>query len=108
MLAKPVTPEAVVRPPLTRQKSRRFSFTRSVSREIYKRSQSKSNLHDGATPILIPDDETDSPNNEEEDCSSDVEFPMTNGNAEDDEVFTKDFNDFSITDSKVTTKELVL
>ncbi|KAI4461333.1 group ii pyridoxal-5-phosphate decarboxylase [Holotrichia oblita] len=108
MLAKPVTPEAVVRPPLTRQKSRRFSFTRSVSREIYKRSQSKSNLHDGATPILIPDDETDSPTNEEEESSSDVEFTMTNGNAEDDEVFTKDFNDFSITDSKVTTKELVL
>ncbi|XP_022920893.1 aromatic-L-amino-acid decarboxylase-like [Onthophagus taurus] len=60
-LEKPLTPEAVVRPPLTRQKSRRFSFTRSVSREIYKRSMSKSNLYDGATPILIPDDETDSP-----------------------------------------------
>lgn len=104
-LAKPLTPETAVRAPLTRQKSRRFSFTRSVSREIYKRSMSKSNLHDGATPILIPDDETDSPNNE---TDSDIEYSSTNGYMDDDEVFAKDFNDFSITESKVTTKELAL
>ncbi|XP_017768244.1 PREDICTED: aromatic-L-amino-acid decarboxylase-like [Nicrophorus vespilloides] len=86
---KPATPEVVARPPLTRQKSRRFSFTRSVSRDIYKRTMSKSNLHDGATPILIPDDETDSP-----ESNDGILEAITN---EDDDVFiTKDFNDFSI------------
>ncbi|GJQ71432.1 Tdc1 [Trypoxylus dichotomus] len=107
MMTKPVTPDAIVRAPLTRQKSRRFSFTRSVSREIYKRSMSKSNLHDGATPILIPDDETDSPNNEVENVEDD-ELTPTNGYPDDDEVFQKDFNDFSITGSKMTAKELAL
>lgn len=47
--------DVFIRPPLTRQKSKRFSFTRSVSKELYRRSLSKSNLHDGATPILIAD-----------------------------------------------------
>lgn len=60
-LQKPLSPEIVVsRPPLTRSKSRRFSFTRSVSREIYRRSMSKNNLYDGATPILIPEDDNTS------------------------------------------------
>lgn len=49
-------PPEKARPPLTRSKSRRFSFTRSVSREVYKRSISKNSLFDGATPILVPDD----------------------------------------------------
>lgn len=102
-LEKPATPEAVVRPPLTRQKSRRFSFTRSVSREIYKRSMSKSNLHDGATPILIPDDETDSPDTE---CNSDTEYPLTNGYPDDDEVFVKEFKNFCITGNQVIAKEV--
>ncbi|KYN29190.1 Histidine decarboxylase [Trachymyrmex cornetzi] len=35
---------------------RKFSFTRSVTREVYKRSISKSSLHDGATPIMVLDD----------------------------------------------------
>lgn len=33
--------------------SARFSFTRSVSKEIYERQCSKSNLTDGCTPIII-------------------------------------------------------
>lgn len=48
------------KPPLTRQMSKRFAFTRSVSKELYKRSRSRSNLLDGATPILVADsDEED-------------------------------------------------
>ncbi|XP_011689659.1 PREDICTED: aromatic-L-amino-acid decarboxylase-like isoform X1 [Wasmannia auropunctata] len=35
---------------------RKFSFTRSVTRDVYKRSISKSSLHDGATPIMVVDD----------------------------------------------------
>ncbi|XP_026461475.1 tyrosine decarboxylase-like isoform X1 [Ctenocephalides felis] len=59
----PKTPEPTIanRPPhlrpFGRQLSRQFSFTRSVSREVYKREHSKSSLHDGATPILVPEDE---------------------------------------------------
>ncbi|XP_055608424.1 aromatic-L-amino-acid decarboxylase [Uranotaenia lowii] len=40
---------------LTRSMSTRFSFTRSVSREIYERQNSRSQLTDGATPIVIID-----------------------------------------------------
>ncbi|KAF5272231.1 hypothetical protein FQA39_LY01313 [Lamprigera yunnana] len=88
-LQKPLSPDIFIRPPLTRTKSRRFSFTRSVSRDIYRRSISKSNLYDGAKPILIPDDETDSPSNEY------ILDDIIGNNNED--VFTKEFNDFSIT-----------
>ncbi|XP_055701578.1 aromatic-L-amino-acid decarboxylase [Phlebotomus papatasi] len=38
---------------LTRKASARFSFTRSVSREIYERQSSISNLPDGCTPIIV-------------------------------------------------------
>ncbi|XP_018332420.1 tyrosine decarboxylase-like [Agrilus planipennis] len=66
-LPKPISPDTVVRPPLTRSKSRIFSFTRSVSRDMYQRSMSKSSLFDGATPILIPsDEECDTPPNNED------------------------------------------
>lgn len=51
-------PEKRIRPPLQRTKSKRFSFTRSVSREVFKRSTSRSSLFDGATPILVVDDDT--------------------------------------------------
>lgn len=37
--------------------SRRFSFTRSVSREVYERRNSRNSLHDGATPIAVPEDD---------------------------------------------------
>lgn len=40
---------------LTRSMSTRFSFTRSVSREIYERQNSRSQLTDGATPVVIMD-----------------------------------------------------
>ncbi|XP_046992910.1 aromatic-L-amino-acid decarboxylase-like [Schistocerca americana] len=40
-----------------RNLTRRFSFTRSVSREVFKRSMSRSSLHDGATPIIVPEDD---------------------------------------------------
>ncbi|XP_015594458.1 tyrosine decarboxylase [Cephus cinctus] len=42
--------------PLDKRLVRKFSFTRSVSRDVYKRSISKSSLHDGATPIMVVDD----------------------------------------------------
>lgn len=80
--------EIFIRPPLTRQKSKRFSFTRSVSKELYKRSISKSNLHDGATPILVADSDE-----ENEKCSEDIlnELVITSTNFdEDDEVFIKE------------------
>lgn len=35
----------------------RFAFTRSVSREIYERQSSKSQLRDGCTPIVVPDND---------------------------------------------------
>ncbi|KAK5645365.1 hypothetical protein RI129_006665 [Pyrocoelia pectoralis] len=88
-LDKPLSPDIIIRPPLTRTKSRRFSFTRSVSRDIYTRSLSKSNLYDGATPILIPDDETDSPPNDEL-------LKEIIGTKPTDDIFTKEFNNFSI------------
>lgn len=50
-------PEITPKPPMRRTISRRLSFTRSVSRDIYKRSMSRSSLHDGATPIIVPEDE---------------------------------------------------
>lgn len=75
-----------VRPPLTRQESKRFSFTRSISKEMYKKSISRSNLLDGATPILVADSDEDE-----------------NKNADDtDEVFTKEIVDeFRIKDKDV-------
>jgi len=54
---KPATPEITPKPPMQRMLSRRLSFTRSVSREVYRRSLSRSSLHDGATPIIVPEDE---------------------------------------------------
>lgn len=38
---------------LTRTMSSRFSFTRSVSKEIYERQASVQQLRDGATPICV-------------------------------------------------------
>ncbi|KAL3270010.1 hypothetical protein HHI36_009067 [Cryptolaemus montrouzieri] len=74
-----------VRPPLTRQKSKRFSFTRSVSRELYKRSISKSNLHDGATPILVADSDEENERDSDEILNQLVKNSSTF--KEDDEVF---------------------
>lgn len=51
-------PMAVVKKPkqtLTRTMSSRFSFTRSVSREIYERQNSRGGLTDGCTPIIVLD-----------------------------------------------------
>ncbi|KAK0078786.1 hypothetical protein PV325_002105 [Microctonus aethiopoides] len=42
--------------PLDKKLVRKFSFTRSVTRDVYKRTKSKSTLHDGATPIIIVED----------------------------------------------------
>jgi aromatic-L-amino-acid decarboxylase len=53
---KPAIPEIPPKP-IQRMLSRRLSFTRSVSREVYRRSLSRSSLHDGATPIIVPEDE---------------------------------------------------
>jgi glutamate/tyrosine decarboxylase-like PLP-dependent enzyme len=71
------------RPPLTRQKSKRFSFTRSISKEMYKRSMSRSNLCDGATPILVAD-------SDEEDTLIEDTTILPD---EEDDVFTKEFVD---------------
>lgn len=57
MPVKPATPEITPKPPMQRKLSRRLSFTRSVSRDLYRRSMSRSSLHDGATPIIVPEDE---------------------------------------------------
>lgn len=54
---KPATAEITPKPPIRRTISRRLSFTRSVSRDLYRRSMSRSSLHDGATPIIVPEDE---------------------------------------------------
>lgn len=54
---KSAAPEIPPKPPMQRILSRRLSFTRSVSREVYRRSLSRSSLHDGATPIIVPEDE---------------------------------------------------
>lgn len=43
--------------PQGRRLTRQFSFTRSVSKDVYKRSLSRSSLYDGATPIVVHDDE---------------------------------------------------
>jgi glutamate/tyrosine decarboxylase-like PLP-dependent enzyme len=42
--------------PLDRKLVRKFSFTRSVTHDAYKRSRSKTSLHDGATPIMVVED----------------------------------------------------
>ncbi|VEN35327.1 unnamed protein product [Callosobruchus maculatus] len=82
-----------VRPPLTRQKSKRFSFTRSVSKEMYKRSKSKSNLYDGATPILVADSDEENENSKKD--NDDILETLANITvmSEDDDVFNKDCED---------------
>nr|CAH7733330.1 unnamed protein product [Callosobruchus chinensis] len=82
-----------VRPPLTRQKSKRFSFTRSVSKEMYKRSKSKSNLYDGATPILVADSDEENENSKKD--NDDILENLANITvmSEDDDVFNKDCED---------------
>lgn len=42
--------------PLDKRLVRKFSFTRSVTKDVYKRSRSKTSLHDGATPIIVVED----------------------------------------------------
>ncbi|XP_044263718.1 tyrosine decarboxylase-like [Tribolium madens] len=80
------------RPPLTRQKSKRFSFTRSISKEMYQRTLSRSNLCDGATPILVAD-------SDEEDTLVEDTTMLPD---EEDDVFTKEFVDaFRINDKEI-------
>lgn len=50
---QPITGKPPIKKKLTRTKSLRFSFTRSISREMYE-SQSE-HLKDGCTPILVVD-----------------------------------------------------
>ncbi|XP_023024196.1 tyrosine decarboxylase 1 [Leptinotarsa decemlineata] len=92
---KSIRKEIFSRPPLTRQKSKRLSFTRSVSKEMYQRSKSKTNLYDGATPILVADSDEENENNEK--THDDILEALMNDSIspEDDDVFNKDFgNDF--------------
>ncbi|XP_072387466.1 aromatic-L-amino-acid decarboxylase-like isoform X1 [Diabrotica undecimpunctata] len=83
-----ITSRVSFRPPLTRQKSSRLSFTRSVSKEMYQRSKSKSNLLDGATPILVVDSD------EDEEClnnnTDDILDALTSVSVYDDDVFNKE------------------
>ncbi|XP_066260833.1 aromatic-L-amino-acid decarboxylase-like [Euwallacea similis] len=75
------------KPPLSRQISKRLAFTRSVSKELYKRSRSRSNLPDGATPILVADsDEEDVEVKSRENCDIVNVF----SNSLDDNVFYDD------------------
>ena len=93
------------RPPLTRQKSKRFSFTRSISKEMYQRSLSRSNLLDGATPILVADsdeedvvvEDTSIPPDEESVIEGTTILPD-----EEEKVFTKEFVDgFRINEKEI-------
>lgn len=52
---KPIQPVKKVKSPLTRTMSSRFSFTRSVSREVFDRQNSRGELTDGCTPIIVLD-----------------------------------------------------
>ncbi|PSN56849.1 Tyrosine decarboxylase [Blattella germanica] len=77
IVSKPVKlPEVIPKPPMQRKLTRRFSFTRSVSKEMYRRSMSRSSLHDGATPIIVPEDE-DNINPEQDNVDEDVFHSLT-------------------------------
>lgn len=54
---QPISPIKKTKPKekLTRTMSARFSFTRSVSREIFERQNSRTELKDGCTPIILLD-----------------------------------------------------
>lgn len=54
-IAEEILVDKPQRAPLTRTLSARYSFTRTVSREIYERQTSKTQLTDGATPIVMID-----------------------------------------------------
>ncbi|CAG9865313.1 unnamed protein product [Phyllotreta striolata] len=85
---KSIRSQVFVRPPLTRQKSKRLSFTRSVSKEMYQRSKSRSNLADGATPILVVDSD------EEVENRQDAILDQLTGAVDDDDVFAKDLEEY--------------
>ncbi|KAJ8930267.1 hypothetical protein NQ314_016934 [Rhamnusium bicolor] len=78
----------------------------SVSKEMYKRSKSKSNLHDGATPILVADsdEENETPPTE----NDDILEALTNCKIlpEDDDVFNKDCEDDFRIHHATTPKEI--
>ncbi|KAG8222233.1 hypothetical protein J437_LFUL001431 [Ladona fulva] len=50
---------------LFRRLSRQFSFTKSVSRDIYQRSISRNSLHDGVSPIVVLDEEGEHENKDD-------------------------------------------
>lgn len=52
---QPLKPVKPTKKKLTRTLSSRFSFTRSVSREIFDRQNSRGELTDGCTPIIVLD-----------------------------------------------------
>lgn len=52
---QPIKPIKKPKKKLTRTASARFSFTRSVSKEIFERQASRSGLTDGCTPIIVLD-----------------------------------------------------
>nr|CAD7445948.1 unnamed protein product [Timema bartmani] len=58
--------EPVKNDPLNPKLKRRLSFTRTVSRVMYIRALSRTSLTDGATPIIVPDDDDNSPCNGED------------------------------------------
>ena len=93
------------RPPLTRQKSKRFSFTRSISKEMYQRSLSRSNLLDGATPILVADSDEEDVVVEDTSILPDEESVIEGTTIlpdEEEKVFTKEFVDgFRINEKEI-------
>lgn len=52
---QPLKPVKSTKKKLTRTLSSRFSFTRSVSRDIFDRQNSRGELTDGCTPIIVLD-----------------------------------------------------
>lgn len=52
---EPITPLTKLRKQKKRTVSARFSFTRSVSRDVFERQSSRGELKDGCTPIIILD-----------------------------------------------------
>ncbi|KAG8222232.1 hypothetical protein J437_LFUL001430 [Ladona fulva] len=60
--AAKVPPTAAGDKPLFQHISQQFSFTKSLSRDVYQRYISKKSLHDGVSPIVVVDEEEDQEN----------------------------------------------
>nr|BDD85280.1 tyrosine decarboxylase 2 [Ischnura senegalensis] len=55
--AQPASPSSPGKPPILRRLTRQFSFTRSVSRDMFRRSASRTSLYDGVSPMVVLDED---------------------------------------------------